>query len=136
MIVSKYTRGSRIHRTLEMISMLPASKENLKIKITTESMNRFAESCLEPLLTDKFIVKKGDLYHITPEGEERLLLLGAVKKQLPAKTNKNWVEKILYTGDELKVRPVRPGADDHESCPSLVGKQRFWRDGRKEVSHE
>jgi hypothetical protein len=135
MILSKYTRGSRIHKTLEMICMMPSNKEQLKNKISTESMNRFVESCIDPLLRDKFIVKNGDLYHSTPEGEERFLLLGATKKQLPSKTNKNWVERIMYTGEELKAKPVRPGADDHEQCPSLMGDKLFWRDGRKEVSN-
>jgi hypothetical protein len=136
MIVPKYTRGSAIHRTLELICMVPSTKEEMKLKITKESMPRFLEACINPLLAEKFIVKKGDVFHPTDAGQARLETLGFTKKHLPHRKNKNWIDKVAYTGEELTMKPIRPGADDHERCPSLVGDTRYWRDGRKEVSHE
>jgi hypothetical protein len=116
--------------------MVPSTKEQMKLKITKESMPRFLEACINPLLADKFIVKKGDVFHPTDAGEARLDTLGFTKKHLPHRKNKNWMDKVVYTGEELTMKPIRPGADDHERCPSLVGDTRYWRDGRKEVSHE
>ena len=134
MTISRYTRGSAIHRTLELICMAPGTKESMKLKITKESMPRFLDVCINPLLADKFIVKKGDVYYPTEAGQARLNDLGTTKKHLPPRKNKNWMENIVYTGEELTMRPIRPGADDHERCPSLVGNTRTWRDGRKETS--
>lgn len=38
-----------------------------------------------------------------------------------------------YDGRELTDRTLdRPGANDHEKHPSLIGDTRFWRDGRTE----
>lgn len=38
-----------------------------------------------------------------------------------------------YDGRELSDRSTdRPGAHDHEKCPSLIGNRRVWRDGRSE----
>lgn len=136
MTVSKYTRGSSIHRTLELICMGPCIKEEMKLKITKESMPRFLDTCIAPLLADRLIVKKGDVYHATEAGQARLETLGLTKKHLPHRKNKNWMEGIVYTGEELTMRPIRPGADDHEKVPSLMGNARRWRDGRVEVAHE
>ncbi len=134
MTTSKYTRGSSIHRTLELICMTPSTKEQMKLKITKESMPRFLEACITPLLADKFIVKKDDVFYATEAGESKLESLGPTKKHLPHRKNKNWMDNINYSGSELTMRPIRPGADDHERCPSLVGNTRTWRDGRKETS--
>lgn len=136
MTASKYTRGSSIHRTLELICMMPGTKEEMKLKITKESMPRFLDVCINPLLADKFIVKKGDVYHPTDAGQARLESLGVTKRHLPPRKNKNWMEGIMYTGEELTMKPIRPGADDHEKFPSLMGNTRHWRDGRVEVAHE
>lgn len=39
-----------------------------------------------------------------------------------------------YDGRELTDRSIdRPGAHDHEKCPSLIGNRRVWRDGRTEA---
>lgn len=135
MTKSTYTRGSSIHRTLELICALPSTKDQMKLKITKESMPRFLDVCINPLLADKLIVKKGDFYHATEAGVARLEVLGPTKKHLPHRKNKSWMENIVYAGKELTMRPIRPGADDHEKCPSLVGDIRKYRDGRTEKVH-
>ena len=135
MTTSKYIRNSAIHRTLELICMAPSHDVDLRAKITRESMGRFIESCIAPLLADKFIVKKSGYYESTEAGRNRLEYLGPSKKQMPHKKPSTWMERPTYTGNELKDDPVRQGANDHEQCPSLVGNTRFWRDGRTEVSH-
>ena len=44
--------------------------------------------------------------------------------------------KGVYDGRELTARSIdRPGAHDHEKCPSLIGNRRVWRDGRSEEVH-
>lgn len=134
MIVSKYNRNSAIHHTLELIAKMPANEFELKPKVTREAIGRFMESCIDPLIADKLIVKKGSEYHITEAGEEKLLALGPTKKQMPKRKPTTWMERPMLV--QSKSDPIRPGADDHEQCPSLVGNTRKWRDGRIEVIYE
>jgi hypothetical protein len=136
MTASKYIRNSAIHRTLEAICMSPYTDVELKPKITRESLGRFIESCITPLLADRFIIRRNGFYESTEAGRNRLEYLGPSKKQIPHRKPSTWMERSMYDGVELKAKAVRPGADDHEQCPSLVGNTRFWRDGREEVGHE
>lgn len=133
-MISKYGRNSQIHHTLELISKMPANEFELKPKVTREAIGRFMESCINPLLADGFIKKIGSEYHITEAGEEKLLSLGATKKQIPKRKPSTWIERPMLV--QIKSDPIRPGADDHEKWPSLVGNTRYYRDGRVEVSHE
>jgi len=131
MIQSKYVRSSGIHRTLEMISIAPKTDTEMRQKITTESAARYYEACLEPLLVDGYVTRlKDGSYQITDEGREKLEELGASKAKLPRTRPMTMYERGNYLAEEIKVRSVRPGADDHEQVPSLVGNQRIWRDGR------
>jgi hypothetical protein len=131
MIQSKYVRSSGIHRTLEMISIAPKTDTEMRQKITAESAARYYESCIAPLLADGYATALGDgHYQITDEGREKLEQLGAPKAKLPHRRRMTLYERGTYLADEIKVRSVRPGADDHEQVPSLVGNRRFWRDGR------
>lgn len=131
MIASKYNRNSAIHQTLELIGKMPANEFELKSKVTREAMGRFMESCINPLIADKLIVKKGSEYHITEAGEEKMLSLGPTKKQIPKRKPTTWMDRPMLV--QSKGDPIRPGADDHEQCPSLAGNTRKWRDGRIEV---
>jgi len=134
MIQSKYVRSSGIHRTLEMISIAPKTDTEMRQKITAESAARYYESCIAPLLVDGYATALGDgHYQITDEGREKLEQLGASKSKLPYKKPMTWMERDRYLAEEIRIRPVRPGADDHEQVPSLVGNRRFWRDGRVEI---
>jgi hypothetical protein len=134
MIQSKYVRSSGIHRTLEMISIAPKTDTEMRQKITAESAARYYESCIAPLLVDGYAIALGDgAYQITDEGREKLEQLGASKSKLPYKKPMTWMERGRYLAEEIRIRPVRPGADDHEQVPSLVGNRRFWRDGRVEI---
>lgn len=134
MIQSKYVRSSGIHRTLEMISIAPKTDTEMRQKITTESSARYYESCLEPLLVDGYATKlKDGSYQITDEGREKLEQLGAPKAKLPNRKPMTLYQRGTYIGEEIRMRPVRPGADDHEQVPSLVGNRRYFRDGRMQA---
>jgi hypothetical protein len=131
MIQSKYVRSSGIHRTLEMISIAPKTDTEMRQKITAECAARYYESCIAPLLVDGYATALGDgTYQITDEGREKLEQLGAPKAKLPHRRPATLYERGNYIGGEIRMRPVRPGADDHEQVPSLVGNKRIWRDGR------
>lgn len=131
MTTSKYIRNSAIHRTLESICMAPSAAVYLRPKITQESMSRFMEYCINPLVADEFIVKKGDVYESTEDGRNYLAQLGPTKKRMPHRKPVTLSEREIYV--EGKFMPVRPGAADHNEHPSLVGNIRKWRDGRMEV---
>lgn len=134
MIQSKYVRSSGIHRTLEMIAIAPKTDTEMRQKITSESAARYYESCIAPLLADGYAVKLSDgAYQITDEGRDKLEKLGASKSKLPYRKPSTWMERGCYMAHEIRMRPIRPGADDHEQVPSLVGNTRYWRDGRVEV---
>lgn len=133
MIESKYIRNSAIHRTLEAICMSSYTDIELKPKITRESMGRFIEWCIAPLLADKFIIKRKGVYESTEAGRNRLEHLGPSKKQIPHRKPSTWMERSMYDGAELKPKVMRPGSSDHEQCPSLMGNTRKWRDGREET---
>lgn len=132
MIVSKYSRNSSIHRTLEYIVQVPVTAIYLRPMITNESMSRFLESCIQPLINDGYVEKDGLLLKATEKGREKLLEMGPVKKRLPKVVTKNWMTAPTYDGAELKRNSVRPGADRFLAVPSLIGDQRVYRDGTKE----
>ena len=132
MIVSKYSRNSSIHRTLEHLVQIPMTAIYLRPMITNESMSRFLESCIQPLMNDGYIEKDGMLMRATEKGREKYKEMGPVKKRLPQIVTKNWMTTPAYDGAELKRNPVRPGSDDFLNVPSLMGDKRVYRDGRVE----
>lgn len=134
MIQSKYVRSSGIHRTLEMISIAPKTDTEMRQKITAESAARYYESCIAPLLVDGYATALGDgTYQITDEGREKLEQLGPSKAKLPYRKPATLKDREIYMAEEIRMRPVRPGADDHEQVPSLVGNRRYFRDGRMQA---
>lgn len=133
MIVSKYSRNSSIHRTLEYIVQVPCTAIYLRPMITNESMSRFLESCIQPLINDGYVEKEGLLLKATETGKQKWLDMGPVKKRLPQVVTKNWMTAPTYDGAELKRNSVRPGADQFLGVPSLIGDQRFYRDGTRET---
>lgn len=134
MIVSKYSRNSGIHRTLEYIVQVPCTAIYLRPMITNESMSRFLESCIQPLINDGYVEKDGLLLKATEKGKQKWLEMGPVKKRLPQVVTKNWMTAPVYDGADLKRNSVRPGADQFLGIPSLIGGTRFYRDGTKEQS--
>ena len=131
---AKYMRNSRIHQTLASLHLMPRNaRELLKMTGWSESMGRFEESVLNPLTNDRYATRVGIMYTITAAGEEKLVEMGGVKLPLPKAAQKPYEFRRLDLGDYRKAA-VRPGADDHEQCPSLVGDRRIWRDGRVEAA--
>ena len=132
MIVSKYSRNSSIHRTLEHLVQIPMTAIYLRPMITNESMSRFLESCIQPLMNDGYIEKDGMLMRATEAGREKYKEMGPVKKRLPQVVTKNLMKSDPYDGAELRRNPIRPGSADFLSIPSLIGNTRFYRDGHTE----
>ena len=134
MTKARYRINSRLHQTLMYLRMMPRSdKELFKMLFFTESMKRLEESVFTPLVSDGFVKRSGPVYSITTAGEEKLAELGAIKKQL-AKISKSQEFRALEPSDYKKAS-VRPGADDHELCPSRIGNTLYYRDGRVEGAH-
>jgi hypothetical protein len=134
MIISKYSRGSYIHRALEKLSREPMSADRLRRDISSVSIARFHESIIDPLVGDGFIESKGGIYHITSKGEVKLAELGPVKDKLPPQFAKARQNDIMhngtYDGKELKPQQNRLDGNDHFMWPSRVDNTLYYRDGR------
>ena len=133
MIVSKYSRGSYIHRALEHLSRRANTPDKLRREIASVSIARFQETIIDPLVNDGFIEKVGLSYQVTPKGEAKLVELGPVKEKLPptfAGARKNNVFAGIYDGKELKPQQNRMEGNDHLALPSRVDDKLYYRDGR------
>lgn len=134
MIISKYSRGSYIHRALEKLSREPMSADRLRRDISSVSIARFHESIIQPLVNDGFIEGKGGIYYITKKGEVKLDELGPVKDKLPPQFASARRINILgngtYDGKELRPQQNRIEGNDHLALPSRVDNLLYYRDGR------
>jgi hypothetical protein len=129
---STYTRNSLIHQAMESLDRLPRSPEQLRTNLANISINRFNEAVTEPLLRDGLARIEDNVMVLTALGREKISELGMTKTKLPA-SHKNSIMNVAYDGAELRVKPVRLGAEQHESFPSRTGNQLHYRDGRSEV---
>ena len=129
---STYTRNSLIHQAMEALERLPRSPEQLRTNLANISIGRFNEAVTEPLLRDGLARIEGNVMVLTALGREKISALGMTKTKLPA-SHKNFIMNVPYDGAELRVKPVRLGAEQHESFPSRTGNQLHYRDGRSEV---
>lgn len=128
-MISRYTRGSKIHRALAHIGILPREAQELSKLINfSESATRFQKQILEPLKNDGFAKWNGDKIMITDQGKEKLLEMGQVKIRLPSVDNKTKHTPLNLRDYSSPV--TRAGADDHEKYPSRVGDALRYRDGR------
>ena len=128
---STYTRNSLIHQALESLDRLPRSPEQLRTNLVTISMTRFNEAVTEPLLRDGLARHEGGILVLTALGREKISFLGMTKTKLPA-SHKAALMHVPYDGAELRVKPARTSADQHEKFPSRVGNHLHYRDGRVE----
>lgn len=129
---STYTRNSLIHQALESLDRLPRSPEKLRTNLANISIARFNEAVTEPLVRDGMARLDGGVLVLTALGREKISELGMTKTKLPA-SHKNSIMNVPYDGAELRVKPVRIGADQHEDFPSRVGSKLHYRDGRVEA---
>jgi len=128
---STYTRGSLIHRSIELLERQPRAPEDLRRMLLNISIARFNEYVTTPLIADGFAKHEGGVLYLTAFGREKYSELGMVKSKLPA-SHKADVMGTTYDGAELKLNAVRVGADNHASFPSRTGNQLRYRDGRVE----
>lgn len=128
-MISKYTRGSKIHRALAHIGILPRDQQELSKLINfSESASRFVKQIIEPLKNDGFAKWENHKLVITDKGKEKLLEMGQVKTRLPGIDSK---PKHIPLNLRDYLSPIfRRGADDHEQYPSRVGDSLRYRDGR------
>jgi hypothetical protein len=129
---STYTRNSLIHQALESLDRLPRSPDQLRTNLANISIARFNEQVTEPLLRDGLARSEGGVMVLTALGREKIAELGMTKSKLPS-SHKLETPRTPYDGAELKTKPVRIDADQHEQYPSRVGNRLAYRDGRVEV---
>jgi hypothetical protein len=129
---STYTRNSLIHQAMESLDRLPRFPEQLRTSLANISIARFNEAVTEPLLRDGLAKNDNGVMVLTALGREKISQLGMTKLKLPS-SHKNFIMNVPYDGAELRIKPVRQGAEQHESFPSRVGSQLRYRDGRVEV---
>ena len=128
-MISKYTRGSKIHRALAHIGILPRDPlELVKMISFAESSSRFQKQIIEPLKNDGFAKWESGKIAITDKGKEKLLEMGQVKTRLPGIDSK---PKHIPLNLRDYLSPIyRAGAEDHEQYPSRVADTLRYRDGR------
>ena len=129
---STYTRNSLIHQAMESLERIPRSPEQLRTNLVNISIKRFNEAVTEPLLRDGLARYEEGVMWLTALGREKIAELGMTKSKLPS-SHKLEVPRTPYDGAELKTKPVRIDADQHEQYPSRVGSRLAYRDGRVEV---
>lgn len=132
MIKSKYMRNSRIHRALEKLRLAPQRYSDIKKMIVgTTTQSRFDDEIMSPLLNDKFIILKDDFYHLTKDGEEKYVELGAVIAHTKHGAPSNTINKVsgLYVMADSYKDAMRPGANDHFNHPSRIGDKLTYRNG-------
>lgn len=129
---STYTRNSLIHQAMEALERLPRSPEQLRTNLANISIRRFNEAVTEPLLQDGLARIEGNVMVLSALGREKISALGMTKTKLPA-SHKAALMNVPYDGAELKAKPARTNAEQHESFPSRNGNQLHYRDGRVEV---
>ena len=130
-MISKFTKNSKIHHALDALYRLPMGPTELKRAIGfTESMPRFDATIVNPLINERFAVRKDLKYFITPHGQDKLMELGQIKKKLP--NSSKVIGSGHYDGAELRKKVERPGADDHMKYPSRQNDRLHYRDGRVE----
>ena len=130
---STYTRNSLIHQALESLDRFPRTPEQLRTSLAYISIARFNEAVTEPLLRDGLARHEGDILVLTSLGREKISFLGTTKTKLPS-SHKSTFMNVPYDGAELRIKPVRLGADQHEIFPSRVENKLHYRDGRIEVA--
>jgi len=128
---STYTRNSLIHQAMESLDRVPRSPEQLRTNLANISIARFNEQVTEPLFRDGLARYEDGVMWLTALGREKIAALGMTKSKLPA-SHKLELPRTPYDGAELRTRPVRIDADQHESYPSRAGNQLRYRDGRVE----
>ena len=127
----KYTRMSRIHQALCKIEHKSMDIGTWRVASQfKDSTKIFDQSVIQPLVNDGMILRRELYYHITPKGSEKLDELGRYA-QNATRTRREPRQFLPYDGNELVVKSVRVGADDHFQFPSRRGNTLFYRDGRE-----
>lgn len=130
-MISKFTKNSKIHQALDCLYRLPMDPTELKRAINfTDSFSKFDAMVINPLINERFAVRKDLKYFITPSGLEKLMNLGQIKQRIPNSTKV--IGSGTYDGAELRKSVERPGADDHLKYPSRQNNRLHYRDGRVE----
>jgi predicted transcriptional regulator len=128
-MIKKYTKGSKIHLALNRLHICQANRKDLsKLIGFSESLGRFEESIIKPLLIDGFVYEHNDNFYLTEGGLDKLEELGHIKERLPS------VRISKFEGTYVPAKYLNPisrvGAEDHEKYPSRAGNSLRYRDGR------
>ena len=130
-MISKFTKNSKIHQALDALYRLPMGPTELKRAINfLDSTAKFDATIINPLINERFAVRKDLKYFITPSGQDKLMDLGQIKQRIP--NTSKVVGNGTYDGAELRKSVERPGADDHLKYPSRYNDRLHYRDGRVE----
>lgn len=130
-MISKFTKNSKIHQALDCLYRLPMGPTELKRAINfLDSTAKFDATIINPLINERFAVRKDLKYFITPSGLDKLMDLGQIKQRIPNASKV--VGHGTYDGAELRKSVERPGADDHLKYPSRYNDRLHYRDGRVE----
>lgn len=130
MTAPKYTRGSKMHFVLELLSLRNRDSKELREKtMYTSSISKFEREVLAPMLQDKLIERSGDTLKLTAKGLDRYGDMGVTKVRLTKATK---MERFIqddspYEGKELHKQQWRPAGNDHLNIPSRMGDKLVYR---------
>ena len=83
-MISKFTKNSKIHQALDCLYRMPMGPTELKRAINfTDSTPKFDAAIINPLINERFAVRKDLKYFITPSGLDKLMDLGQIKQRIP-----------------------------------------------------
>ena len=111
MTAPKYTRGSKMHFVLELLSIRNRDAKELREKtMYTSSISKFEREVLSPMIEDKLIERAGDAMRITTKGSDKYGDMGVTKVRLTKATKLERIssDKSPYDGKELHKQQWRP----------------------------
>ena len=130
MTTPKYTRGSKMHFVLELLSIRNRDAKELREKtMYTSSVSKFEREVLAPMLEDKLIERAGEAMRLTNKGADKYGDMGVTKIRAvkATKLEKFVVEKGPYEAKELQKQQWRPAGNDHLNIPSRIGGKLIYR---------
>lgn len=136
MNTGKVVANAGSHRILYALSFgAHTSKELKNIVGAINSVARFDGEYMARLISNGFVVRDSDYWHLTKSGREKLEYLGParglrLRGSMATQRVSSFGSAETYDPSTYPSMPKRPGAEDFLECPSRMGDKLHYRDGR------
>ena len=138
MNTGKVVANAGSHRILYALSYgAHTSKELKNIVGAINSVSRFDGEYMARLISNGFVARDNDYWHLTKPGREKLDQLGParglrLRGSMATKRISGFTSAEIYDPAKYPSTPRRPGAEDFLEAPSRMGDKLYYRDGRIE----